>query len=173
MRSSLRRAGSATPTAVPPPSEANRLDDRQRGGRRLLGGPGRLQLLEGGLKRRLRRRAAAPGPAAAAGRPGSARRSRGRARACRSTRPPASSARVEHALRLGVGLDQPDRPGGRPDQLEVAERLGVDREDPAGRAILGGHVGDRGPVGQRQAGQAVAVVLDELADHALLAAASG
>ena len=54
-------------------------------------------------------------------------------------------------------------------ELEVAERLGVDREDAAGRAVLGGHVGDRGAVGQRQVGQAVAVELDELADDPLAA----
>ena len=54
-------------------------------------------------------------------------------------------------------------------ELEVAQGLGVDREDAAGRPVLGSHVGDRGPIGQRQRGQAVAVVLDELAHHALLA----
>ena len=76
--------------------------------------------------------------------------------------------RVEHPLRLGVSLDQLDQ-GRRPaGQLEVADRLGVDREQPAGRAVFRRHVGDRGPVGQRQTGQSVAVVLDELAHHPLL-----
>ena len=73
-----------------PPSEANRSMTGNERGRRLLGGPGRLQLFEGGLKRRLRVMQAARGPAAAAGRPGSARRSRDPARACRNTRPRAN-----------------------------------------------------------------------------------
>jgi len=38
--------------------------------------------------------------------------------------------------------------GGRPERLEIAEGLGVDREDPAGRPVFGGHVGDGRPVGQ-------------------------
>src|SRR3712207_8460388 len=39
----------------------------------------------------------------------------------------------------------------------------------SGRAELGAHVADRGPVGERQVRQAVAVELHELPDHALLA----
>ncbi len=54
-------------------------------------------------------------------------------------------------------------------QAQVAQRLGVDREDAAGRAVLGRHVADRRAVGQRQVLQAVAEELDELADHAVLA----
>ena len=54
-------------------------------------------------------------------------------------------------------------------EAEVAERLVVDGEEAAGRAVLRGHVPDRGAVGERQAGEAVAEVLDELPDDAGLA----
>ena len=56
------------------------------------------------------------------------------------------------------------RPAG---QAQVGERLVVDREERRGRPELGAHVADRGPVGQRQAGQAVAGELDERADDAV------
>ena len=58
---------------------------------------------------------------------------------------------------------------GRPVSAQVVDRLAVDREDRAGRAELGAHVADRGAVGQRHAGDALAVELDELADDAVLA----
>src|SRR3546814_2967747 len=45
----------------------------------------------------------------------------------------------------------------------------VDREDATGGAVLGRHVADRSAIGQRQVLQALAVELDELADHAVLA----
>ena len=45
----------------------------------------------------------------------------------------------------------------------------VDREDRDGGAELRAHVADRGAVGQRQRGDALAVELDELADDAVLA----
>ena len=57
----------------------------------------------------------------------------------------------------------------RPGEAQVAQRLGVDREDAAGRAVLGRHVGDGRAVGQRQLREAVAEELDELPDDALLA----
>ena len=71
---------------------------------------------------------------------------------------------VEEALRPGVRLDERDALGGPRGELEVAKRLGVDREEVAGGAALGRHVRDGGAVGQRQAGEAVAEELDELAD---------
>ena len=40
---------------------------------------------------------------------------------------------------------------GRPENSQVAQRLGVDREDRAGRAVLGRHVADRRAVGERAA----------------------
>ena len=76
---------------------------------------------------------------------------------------------VPQALLLGVGLDERHallRPAG---ELEVAQRLGVDREDRAGRAELRRHVADRGPVGQRQRRDAGAVELDEHPHDAALA----
>ena len=76
---------------------------------------------------------------------------------------------VPQPLLLGVGLHQGDLLGGPPGELQVAQCLGVDGEDGAGRAELRGHVADGGPVGQRQAGEAGAVELDELADDAALA----
>ena len=45
----------------------------------------------------------------------------------------------------------------------------IDGEEADGRAVLGGHVGDGGAIGQRQRGDSSAVELDELADDALLA----
>ena len=72
------------------------------------------------------------------------------------------------ALLLGVGLDDLGAlaaVGG----VEIAQRDLVDREEAAGRAVLGRHVGDGGAIGQRQVVEALAVELDELVDHALLA----
>ncbi len=54
-------------------------------------------------------------------------------------------------------------------EAQVADRLGVDREDRARRAELRAHVADRRAVGQRQRRQPLAVELDELADDAALA----
>ncbi len=51
-------------------------------------------------------------------------------------------------------------------QAQVLERDVVHREEAAGGAVLRRHVPERRPVGQRERGQAVAEVLDELADHA-------
>ena len=83
---------------------------------------------------------------------------------------PGARARVKpETLLLGVRLDQRDllrRAAGEP---QVGQRLAVDREDRAGRAELRAHVADRGPVGDRNRGHAVAVELDELADDAVLA----
>ena len=73
---------------------------------------------------------------------------------------------AEHALGAGVGFDERDLFGVAPGELQVAETLGVDREDAAGGAVLGRHVGDGGAVGERQVGEAIAEELDELADHA-------
>ena len=77
--------------------------------------------------------------------------------------------RVEEALLLAVRLDELDLRLGAAREAQVAERLGVDREDAARRAVLGRHVRDRRAVGERQLRQAVAEELDELADDALLA----
>ncbi len=73
------------------------------------------------------------------------------------------------ALLLGVRLDQRDLLLAAAGQLEVVQRLVVDREDRGGGAELGRHVADGGAVGQRGGGDALAVELDELADDAVLA----
>ncbi len=52
---------------------------------------------------------------------------------------------------------------------QVANRLGVHREQATGGTVFGGHVGNGGAVGQRQAADARAVELDKLAHHAVLA----
>jgi hypothetical protein len=76
---------------------------------------------------------------------------------------------VPQALLLRVLLDQLEPLLRPPRELEVAQRLLVDREDRAGRAELRRHVADRRPVGQRQRRHARAEELDEHADHAALA----
>ncbi len=74
---------------------------------------------------------------------------------------------VPKALLAGVGLDELDLLGRPPRELEVAQRLGVDREDRHGRAELGRHVADRCAVGERQIRETGAEELDEAPDHAL------
>ncbi len=76
---------------------------------------------------------------------------------------------VEHALLLGVGLDQVHVVVVPAGEAQVVEGHLVDGEDGAGGPVLGGHVADGGPVGQRHGGHAGAVELDELAHHAVLA----
>jgi hypothetical protein len=76
---------------------------------------------------------------------------------------------VEEALLLVIGLDQRDLLFAAAGEAQVAQRLRVDGEDAAGRAVFGSHVADGGAVGQRQLGDAGAVELDELADDAELA----
>ena len=74
-----------------------------------------------------------------------------------------------HALRLGISLDQRDAVFVARRETEIAEGLFVDREDAAGRAVFRRHIGDGGPVGQRQGIQRRPIELDEFPDHALLA----
>ena len=57
---------------------------------------------------------------------------------------------VEEALLARVRLDQLDVGGRSAREAQVAQRLVVDREDAAGGAVLGRHVGDGGAVGERQ-----------------------
>ena len=77
------------------------------------------------------------------------------------------------ALGAGIRLDQlaaVRRPAGEP---QVADGLGVDGKEAARRAVLRRHVGDRRPVGQRQAVKPGTGELDELADHATAAQHGG
>src|SRR5687767_15332403 len=54
----------------------------------------------------------------------------------------------------------------RSGRLHVAQGLGIDREEAAGRAIFRRHVGDGGAVGEREVLEAGSVELHELVDHA-------
>ncbi len=76
---------------------------------------------------------------------------------------------VPQPLLLGVGLDQVDLLLGTAGQPQVGQCLRVHWEDRAGRAVLGAHVADGGPVRQRDVAHALAVELDETADHTVLA----
>lgn len=75
----------------------------------------------------------------------------------------------QKALLLGVRLDERDLLLGTAGELEVVQRLVVDREDRGGGAELGRHVADGGAVGEAGGRDALAVELDELADDAVLA----
>ena len=75
--------------------------------------------------------------------------------------------RAPEALLLAVGLDQLHELLVAARAAQVAERLSVYGEERARRPELGGHVGDGGPVGERELAQSLAVELDELADHAV------
>ena len=76
---------------------------------------------------------------------------------------------MPEAVFLAVGLDEPDPVLVTAGEAKVLERLVVDREVSARGAVLRRHVPERGAVGQRKVGEAVAEVLDELADDAGLA----
>ena len=71
------------------------------------------------------------------------------------------------ALRLAIGLDQRDAVLVAAGQPQIFERPLVDREEAAGRAIFGRHVGDRRAVGEAQRVEARPVEFDEAPDHAL------
>ena len=77
--------------------------------------------------------------------------------------------RPEHVLRLGIFLDEGHLGGGTRRALQVADGLGIDREEAAGRAIFRRHVCYRRHVLERQSAEARAIEFHELADHALLA----
>ena len=74
---------------------------------------------------------------------------------------------MPQALLPGVRLDELDLVRRASRELEVANGLGVDREDRARRTELGRHVADRGAVGEREPSEALAVELDELAHHSV------
>ena len=73
------------------------------------------------------------------------------------------------ALRLAIGGDQRNLRGGPGGIGEIAQRIVVDREEAAGRAVFGRHVADGGAIGDREIGEARAEIFHELADHAALA----
>ena len=80
-----------------------------------------------------------------------------------------SGSRVEEPLLFHVPLHERHllrRPAGEP---QIGKRFGVDREEAHRGAILGGHVGDRGPVGQRHAVEAAPEKLHKLPDNTFFA----
>ncbi len=76
---------------------------------------------------------------------------------------------AEQALGAETGLDQGNAVRIAPGEAEIVEGGGIDREEAAGRAIFGGHVGDGGAVGEWQVIEGGAEELDEFADHPFLA----
>ena len=76
---------------------------------------------------------------------------------------------VPHPLRLGVGLDQRQLLFAAAGHPQIVDGDLVDRENRCGGTEFGAHVAQRGAVGQRHLGHALAVELDEFAHHAVLA----
>ncbi len=70
---------------------------------------------------------------------------------------------------LAVRLDERDALLGSAGEPQVADRLRVHREEPAGRAVLGRHVPERRAVGDGEPLEPMPVVLDELPDDTGLA----
>ena len=77
--------------------------------------------------------------------------------------------RTVQALCLAVGGDQCDLGGGPGGIREIPQRIVVDREEAAGRAVFGRHVADGGAIGDREIAEARPEIFHELADHAALA----
>ncbi len=75
---------------------------------------------------------------------------------------------VPEGVLLAVGLDEREPLGRAPGEAQVLERLVVDGEEATGGAVLRGHVPERRAVGDGEAVEPVAEVLDELPDHARL-----
>ena len=75
---------------------------------------------------------------------------------------------VPERVLLAVRLDERDPLGRAAGEPEIPQRLVVDGEEPARRAVLGRHVPDRRAIGERQRLEAVPEVLDELSDDARL-----
>ena len=75
----------------------------------------------------------------------------------------------EHPLGLGVGFDQRHDVVGATGATQVVQGFGVDGEEPTGRAVFGGHIGDGGAVSEAQATQAVTTKFDKFIDHAMFA----
>jgi hypothetical protein len=75
----------------------------------------------------------------------------------------------EQALHAAVAFDEGAVGGGASGHAQVGDGFGVDGEEAGGGAVFGGHVGEDGAVGERQAGAAGAEVLDELSDDVVLA----
>ena len=75
----------------------------------------------------------------------------------------------EHLLRAQIGFHQLDAGGIAAGEAQIVQRLGVHREEAAGGAVFGRHVGDGRAVGDAEGREGRPEELDELADDALLA----
>src|SRR5271165_6765369 len=78
-------------------------------------------------------------------------------------------SRVEESLLLAIGLNQANLLRAASAEAEIAQRLFINREDAAGGAVLGAHVGDGGAVSESEIAQAGPEELDELSYDAFLA----
>ena len=76
---------------------------------------------------------------------------------------------VPHALLFGVRLDQRELLFLAPGEPQIVDCLLVDRENRCGGTEFGAHVAQCRAVRQRHLGHTLAVELDELADHTVLA----
>src|SRR3984957_4593879 len=76
---------------------------------------------------------------------------------------------VEKALLARIGFDQRNLFFRATGQAKIGESFFVHREDTAGGAVFGRHVGDGGAIRERQFRQAGAKIFDELPNHAVLA----
>jgi hypothetical protein len=98
-------------------------------------------------------------------RPGHRRLDRGQVEGQQLVERRAVARLAPQPLLLGVALDEVDTLRGPPGQAQVRQRLVVDGEERRRGAEFRAHVRDRGPVGERQAGEAVPGELDERPDH--------
>ena len=69
-------------------------------------------------------------------------------------------------LFLGIGLDQRDRLVRATGQAHIVQRLVIDAEEAAGRAIFRRHIGKRSPIGEAQRRQTRSEIFDETPHHA-------
>jgi hypothetical protein len=77
--------------------------------------------------------------------------------------------RAEKSLLLCIGFDELHLRFAAIGEAQVGERLRIHGEESHRRAIFGGHVGDRGAVGKREARKARPVELHKFSDDAFLA----
>ena len=73
-----------------------------------------------------------------------------------------------HALRFGVGLNESHLLLAATTEAHILQRNAINREKAAGRAIFRRHVGDGGPVRQRQGIQTIAIKFNEFTHHTML-----
>src|SRR5262249_35734203 len=72
-------------------------------------------------------------------------------------------------LRLAIGGDQSEVRGRPAGIRKIPQRIVIDREEAASRAVFWRHVADSGTIGDREISEARAEIFHELADYAALA----